>query len=197
MVNGNPSNSNSSVQAATNVEFVLTVPSPIDSLTLVSDGQSLLAVKMVGQRFENFGLAANAQVQDGSHIPVLQEARMWLETYFEGKNPGALPRCNPSGSAFQKRVWEALSQIPYGQTITYGELAKELAKSTPTGKMSAQAVGGAVGHNPINIIIPCHRVMGASNKVTGYGGGIRRKLFLLELEGIDTSDFIMPAHDTI
>ena len=179
------------------MRYTITVPSPIDPLTLVSDGEALLAVKMVGQRFENFGLDMQDDEDDGSRIDVLKRASEWLATYFDGKDPGALPACRPQGSAFQRRVWDLLCEIPYGELTTYGELARKMARYSASGKMSAQAVGGAVGHNPIGIIIPCHRVMGASNKVTGYGGGVHRKVFLLELEGIDTSAFVMPAHDTI
>ena len=180
------------------MRYTLTSDSPIHQLELVSDGQSLIAVKMLGQRFENYGLNMDDDQKDGSHVPVLQQAKAWLEAYFAnpGTDPGPLPALDPKVTPFRREVCEIMATIPYGQCITHGDIAKELERRHGK-KMTAQAVGGAVGHNPIGIIIPCHRVIGASNKVTGYGGGVHRKLFLLKLEGVDTSKFIMPAHDTI
>ena len=115
-------------------------------------------------------------------LPVFNDTRRWLDMYFAGQIPDFLPRLSPQGTAFRQSVWDMLLAIPYGQTTSYGELAKEIASRRQTEKMSAQAVGGAVGHNPIAIIIPCHRVIGKDGSLTGYGGGLWRKEWLLQLE---------------
>ncbi len=116
---------------------------------------------------------------------IFARVRRWLDAYFAGKQPevSALPIA-PKGSAFAQSVWQLLLEIPYGQTVTYGQLAKRLAEQRELAQLSAQAVGGAVGHNPISVIIPCHRVLGAKNQLTGYAGGLDVKTFLLKLEGI-------------
>lgn len=118
-------------------------------------------------------------------VPVLRRARDWLDRYFAGEImlPGELPLA-PAGSAFRQAVWEYLCEIPYGEVTTYGEIARKMAARLGRASMSAQAVGGAVGHNPISIIIPCHRVVGANGNLTGYAGGIDRKIQLLKLEGV-------------
>ena len=115
-------------------------------------------------------------------LPVFNDTRRWLDMYFAGQVPDFLPRLSPQGTAFRQSVWNMLLAIPYGQTTSYGELAAEIGRRRQTGKMSAQAVGGAVGHNPIAIIIPCHRVIGKDGSLTGYGGGLWRKEWLLQLE---------------
>lgn len=136
----------------------------------------------------------------GEHIeqetPVLAEAKRWLDVYFSGKVPDFTPPLHPVGSAFRRSVWEILLQIPYGQTTTYGEIARQLAEKQGLPRMSAQAVGGAVGHNEISIIIPCHRVVGTSGSLTGYAGGISKKEKLLELERADMSRFFVPKKGT-
>lgn len=123
------------------------------------------------------------EIQEKSDEPILRQAKEWLEQYFGGKKPSIdeIP-LEPSGSGFAKIAWNLLIQIPYGEVCTYGELAKEVAKITHKEKMAAQAIGGAVGRNPIGIIIPCHRVIGANGNLTGYTGGIEKKIALLELE---------------
>jgi methylated-DNA-[protein]-cysteine S-methyltransferase len=108
---------------------------------------------------------------------VFDETRRWLDLYFTGEKPDFTPQLAPKGTPFQQRVWEILLTIPYGKTVSYGDVARQIS---PT--MSAQAIGGAVGRNPIGIIIPCHRVIGADGSLTGYGGGLERKRWLLELE---------------
>lgn len=122
--------------------------------------------------------------------PILAQTRLWLDSYFRQKNPNphAIP-LQPIGTAFQLIVWQILAQIPYGQVTTYGEIARQVAKRLGKPKMSAQAVGGAVGCNPISIIVPCHRVVGAAGKLTGYAGGLDKKRFLLCLEGVDLKQF--------
>ena len=107
-----------------------------------------------------------------------------------------MPPLHPIGSAFRQSVWEILLQIPYGQTVTYGEIARQLADKQGIAKMSAQAVGGAVGHNEISVIIPCHRVVGTSGSLTGYAGGVDKKATLLKLERADMSNFFIPKKGT-
>ena len=128
--------------------------------------------------------------------PVLKETREWLDLYFAGKEPGFLPKLAPEGSEFRKMVWEILLKIPYGKTMTYGEIGDEVAKRTGKRTMSAQAVGGAVGHNPISVLIPCHRVVGTNGSLTGYAGGIERKVALLKLEGADMERLFVPKVGT-
>lgn len=129
-------------------------------------------------------------------IPVFDETKKWLDIYFSGKQPQFFPKLDLRGSEFRIAVWEILLKIPYGQTITYGDIADEIAKKRGIKKMAAQAVGGAVGHNPVAIIVPCHRVVGANGSLTGYGGGIERKEKLLQLEGVDMTQFFLPTKGT-
>ena len=147
--------------------------SPMGRILLCSDGTCLTAVTFAGQKYEENHIPENAVL--GS-CAVLEQTKAWLSQYFHGVNPDFLPPLKPSGTSFQQKVWDALLQIPYGETITYGALTKEL------GCKSAQAVGGAVGRNPISILIPCHRVVGADGSLTGYAGGIEKKRFLLDFE---------------
>ena len=121
----------------------------------------------------------------GEEAEIFARTRRWLDAYFAGRQPevSALPIA-PRGSAFAQSVWQLLLEIPYGQTVSYGEVAKRLAEQRGLSQLSAQAVGGAAGHNPISIIIPCHRVLGAKNQLTGYAGGLDVKTFLLKLEGV-------------
>ena len=121
---------------------------------------------------------------------------IWLDVYFTGKEPDFLPPLHPIGSAFRQAVWTVLLQIPYGHTTTYGEIARQLTGTAGFSRMSAQAVGGAVGHNEISIIIPCHRVVGTSGSLTGYAGGIDRKVKLLELERADMTHLFAPKKGT-
>ena len=123
-------------------------------------------------------------------------AKHWLDIYFAGKKPDLLPPLHPIGSAFRRSVWDILLQIPYGQTTTYGEIARQLAEKQGLPRMSAQAVGGAVGHNEISIIIPCHRVVGTNGSLTGYAGGIDKKIKLLETEHTDLTGFFVPKKGT-
>ena len=154
--------------------------SPLGTLTLASDGENLTGLWMAGQKYFAAGIPTNLPVCDD--LPVFSKARDWLDRYFSGERPlpGELPLA-PQGSAFRQSVWRILCEIPYGQTVTYGEIAKSL------GVRSAQAVGGAVGHNPISIIIPCHRVLGSDGSLTGYAGGAQKKIWLLAHEGAQLS----------
>lgn len=132
-----------------------------------------------------------------SDQPVLRIAKAWLDRYFAGEKPeiSALPLC-PAGSAFRQAVWQMLCEIPYGEVVTYGDIAQKMAARLGRKTMSSQAVGGAVGHNPISIIIPCHRVVGANGSLTGYAGGVDQKRKLLALEGADLSRLFAPAKGT-
>lgn len=148
------------------------VPSPLGKILLTADGDALTGVWFVdGKRTPTVKEIGNRENS------ALAQGKQWLEIYFSGQEPDFLPSLHPYGTPFQKKVWALLLKIPYGQTVTYGELAKRLGK-----KMSAQAIGGAVGRNPISIMVPCHRVVGADGSLTGYAGGLERKRFLLELE---------------
>lgn len=152
-----------------------TCPSPVGRLTLASDGENLVGLWLEGQKYFGQPLLPGACVQDGG-LAVFRAARQWLDAYFAGEQPcpGALP-LRPAGSAFRQQVWALLCRIPYGATTTYGALAARLAAQMGRPSMSSQAVGGAVGHNPISIIIPCHRVVGSHGSLTGYAGGLAAK----------------------
>lgn len=173
-----------------------TCPSPVGRLTLASDGENLVGLWLEGQKYFGQPLLPGACVQDGG-LAVFRAARQWLDAYFAGEQPcpGALP-LRPAGSAFRQQVWALLCRIPYGATTTYGALAARLAAQMGRPSMSSQAVGGAVGHNPISIIIPCHRVVGSHGSLTGYAGGLAAKARLLAHEGVDMRRLHMPQTGT-
>lgn len=166
--------------------------SPLGSLLLAGDDGKLVGLWMEGQKY--FRETAKADMVHGPELPVLRATMDWLDRYFAGERPAPseLPLA-PEGSAFRKAVWELLLAIPYGEVTTYGEMAKVLASSPGRANMSGRAVGGAVAHNPIAIIIPCHRVVGADGSLTGYAGGILNKVRLLEHEGADMSRLHVPG----
>ena len=149
--------------------------SPLGKMLIVSDGEAICGLWFYGQKY--FKSTIDESMVEKPDLTIFKKATNWLDDYFNGLNPEIDFKLNPQGSEFRKNVWKILTEIPYGKTMTYGEIASLLS---PT--MSAQAVGGAVGHNPISILIPCHRVLGANGKLTGYAGGIERKIKLLELE---------------
>lgn len=155
--------------------------SPVGNLMLVSDGDNLVGLYMENQKYYLNGLKQELTSKD--NLQVFENTKKWLDRYFEKEKPSIkeIPIA-PKGGEFRQKVWKILCEIPYGQTITYGKIAKRIAKQMNKEKMSAQAVGNAVGHNPISIIIPCHRVIGKNGSLTGYAGGIERKKMLLELE---------------
>ena len=163
--------------------------SPLGAILLAADEIGLTGVWFDGQKYFADNLPEKHAEEE---TPILVEAKRWLDIYFAGKEPDFLPPLHPSGSAFRQSVWELLLQIPYGKTMTYGEIARQLAEKRKLPRMSAQAVGGAVGHNKISIIIPCHRVVGANGNLTGYAGGIDKKIKLLKLEHADMSGFFVP-----
>ena len=154
---------------------------PYGRYVMAAEDGALTGVWLEGQKYFPSDLPAPF----GEEAEIFARTRRWLDAYFAGRQPevSALPIA-PRGSAFAQSVWQLLLEIPYGQTVSYGELAKRLAEQRGLSQLSAQAVGGAVGHNPISIIIPCHRVLGAKNRLTGYAGGLDVKTFLLKLEGI-------------
>jgi methylated-DNA-[protein]-cysteine S-methyltransferase len=173
------------------MHFRSSYASPLGELLLVGDSETLTGLLIEGKKRRDYALPEKIAAPEDS--PALAAAAKWLGKYFAGEkpDPSELP-LSPEGSAFRQEVWKILLSIPYGETMTYGAIAKMMAKKTGKEKMSAQAVGGAVGRNPIGIIIPCHRVMGANGNLTGYGGGIPAKVWLLEHEGLDPSSFSEP-----
>lgn len=167
--------------------------SPLGGILLAADEIGLTGLWFDGAKYFADNLPTEYTEQE---TPVLSKTRLWLDIYFGGKEPDFLPPLHPLGSAFRLAVWDILLRIPYGQTVTYGEIARQLAKQKGLIRMSAQAVGGAVGHNEISVIIPCHRVVGTNGSLTGYAGGINKKIKLLELEHADMSSFFIPKKGT-
>lgn len=175
--------------------YKTTYKSPLGRLLLASDGINLTGLWIENQKY--FADTAPADIQEKADLPVFIKTKEWLDQYFHGKNPkiSELPLA-PKGGEFRQAVWKILCEIPLGQTLTYGGIAKMIAQRTGKKNMSAQAVGGAVGHNPISIIIPCHRVVGTNGNLTGYAGGLDTKVKLLEFEGIDISRLFRPRKGT-
>lgn len=167
--------------------------SPLGDILLAADDEGLTGLWFEGQKYEAANLEERTEEKD---LPVFCEARRWLDLYFSGKEPDFLPQIHMIGTAFQKSVWKILSEIPYGKTMTYGDIANQVAADRGLEKMSAQAVGGAVGHNPISMIIPCHRVVGTSGSLTGYAGGMGKKTRLLKLENADMTGLFVPTKGT-
>lgn len=157
--------------------------SPIGQLLLTADDTALVALRFYDAEHS----CLSAEDTACNDHAILQAARHWLDVYFSGQESRFMPPLRPTGTAFQQEVWQLLMAIPYGKTTTYGEIAAVLAARRGIPRMSAQAVGGAVGRNPIPIFIPCHRVVGSGGKLTGYSGGLERKQFLLSNEHIDNS----------
>ena len=167
--------------------------SPLGGILLAAYEIGLRGLWFDGQKYFARGLPEKCVEGDA---PALSEAKRWLDIYFTGQEPDFLPPLHPVGSPFRQSVWETLLRIPYGKTMTYGQIAAQIAAERGIARMSAQAVGGAVGHNPLSIIVPCHRVVGTNGSLTGYGGGIDRKIKLLTLEDIDMSAFFVPKKGT-
>ncbi len=169
--------------------------SPIGPMVLVSDGQNIVGLWMEGQKY--FGATVKGEISLKADLPVLEAAKGWLDRYFAGEKPEIfeLPLA-PVGGEFRQAVWKLLCEIPYGEVTTYGAIAKKIAKIQSKKTMSAQAVGGAVGHNPISVIIPCHRVVGTGGNLTGYAGGMEKKTRLLQLEGVDITRLFVPTKGT-
>lgn len=173
--------------------YTLHYDSPLGGILLAADEVGLTGLWFEGEKYFAKILGPEQQERE---TPALQTAKRWLDVYFSGREPDFTPPLHPVGSPFRRAVWELLLQIPYGQTTTYGALARQLAAKQGKTRMSAQAVGGAVGHNEISLIIPCHRVVGTSGSLTGYAGGIEKKVRLLQLEHVDMSRFFVPTKGT-
>lgn len=171
--------------------YLTNYESPLGLITLASKGDSLSGLWIEGQKYFQRTITDDAIQRDS--LGIFSDTRDWLDRYFEGKKPSAkeLPLA-PEGSNFAMKVWNLLLAIPYGKTSTYGAIAAEIARILDRKSMSAQAVGGAVAHNPISIIIPCHRVIGTDGNLTGYAGGIDKKIRLLHHEGISAEGFTTP-----
>lgn len=173
--------------------FTAHYQSPLGGILLAADDIGLTGLWFDGAKYYAAGLDSQSVEQE---TPPLAQAKRWLDVYFSGQMPDFTPPLHPIGSDFRQEVWVLLLQIPYGQTTTYGALAAQLAAKQGKARLSAQAVGGAVGHNPISLMIPCHRVVGANGSLTGYAGGIERKIRLLKLEGADCEKLFVPAKGT-
>lgn len=164
------------------MQYTTTYNTPIGRILLAADDTGLTGLWFEGAKY--FALSLENEHEE-REIPVFNEVKHWLDIYFSGAEPDFMPAVHLKGTQFQLEVWEILKSIPYGTTLTYGEIAKMLAHKRGLNRMSAQAVGGAVGHNPISIIIPCHRVVGSDGSLTGYAGGLDKKISLLRYEGMD------------
>lgn len=169
------------------------VASPLGEITLRSDGEALTGLWFADDKHYGAKDIAGAAMAD---LDVFMQAEAWLAEYFAGREPKVSVPLKLQGSEFQMQVWRLLQDIPYGRLVTYGDIAKKIAAQKGVARMSAQAVGGAVGHNPLCIIVPCHRVVGANGSLTGYGGGMWRKVYLLELEKLDMSKLTVPTKGT-
>ncbi len=174
--------------------YTCTYKSALGNILLAAD-----EIGLTGLWFENQKYFADTLPEEhiSQETPILIGAKKWLDIYFSGEEPKFTPPLHPTGSTFRQTVWQILLQIPYGQTTTYGKIAGQLAEMRNTPHMSAQAVGGAVGHNEISVIIPCHRVVGTNGSLTGYAGGIDTKIALLKLEHTDMSHLSVPKKDPI
>lgn len=169
--------------------------SPLGLLTLASDGENLIGLWIEGQKYHGGSLPEIVTMRDD--IQVFKKTKSWLDRYFAGKKPeiSELPLL-PMGSDFRLCIWRIICEIPYGEVMTYGGIGKRVMAKMNRESMSFRAIGGAVGHNPISIIIPCHRVVGANGSLTGYAGGVDKKISLLELEGVDMGILHIPSKGT-
>ena len=175
-------------------EYVHYYQSPLGKILMTSNGNALTRLWFEGQKYSCENLRNTFEFKE---LPVFEQTDHWLDLYFDGKEPDFIPPLYLDATPFRRAVWDILLTIPYGCTTTYGEIAKQLARQKGTVKMSAQAVGGAVGHNPISLIIPCHRVIGANGNLTGYAGGIDKKIQLLTIEKVDISSHYIPNKGTV
>lgn len=173
--------------------YTNTYESPLGTITIACDETAILGLWFDGQKY--FASTLPKEIEKKER-PLLQKAKQWLDVYFSGQEPEFLPPLRYDSTPFRKSVCDIMLTIPYGKTMTYGEIAAMIAKEKGIPRMSAQAVGGAVGHNPISLMIPCHRVVGTNGSLTGYAGGIDRKVKLLELEKADMRHFFIPKKGT-
>ena len=171
------------------MQYISHYSSPLGKMLLAGSEAGLTGLWFEGQKYFPRGL------DDGraeGELPLFETARRWLDVYFSGREPDFSVPLHLTGTAFQREVWEILRAIPYGHMATYGEIAAALAAKRGLSRMSAQAVGGAVGRNPVSVIVPCHRVVGTDGSLTGYAGGLDRKVRLLTLEQADLSQCFLP-----
>lgn len=173
--------------------YTMQYASPLGAITLACDETAIIDLWFNGQKY--YGNVLPGQLKEAEH-PLLRDAARWLDVYFSGRAPDFTPPLRYDSTPFRKQICDIMLTIPYGKTMTYGEIAAEVARQRGLEKMSAQAVGGAVGRNPISLIIPCHRVVGANGSLTGYAGGVGRKVKLLELERVNMSGFFVPKKGT-
>ncbi|MDE5894248.1 MAG: methylated-DNA--[protein]-cysteine S-methyltransferase [Acetatifactor sp.] len=175
------------------MEYIYHYDSPLGGITLASDGDALTGLWFDGQKYFGSTLSADHEPRN---LPIFEQTKKWLNIYFSGKAPDFTPPLAVGTTTFRRAVWDILLTIPFGQTMTYREIADRIAAQKGIAHMSAQAVGGAVGHNPISLIIPCHRVIGTDGSLTGYAGGTDKKLWLLTMEGAGSDIiqcFALPA----
>ena len=172
------------------MSYVTRIETPLKPLLAASDGEAVVGLWFEGQ--SHFASTLGEEREPADDLPVFEALRSWLATYFEGRDPGPIPPCSPRGTAFRLAVWGELAKVPYGTTVTYGELGSRVARALGRDSWSARAIGGAVGHNPVSILLPCHRVIGADGSLVGYAGGVETKLALLSLEGVDVSRLRSP-----
>ena len=173
--------------------YVCHYDSPLGGITLSCNGEALTGLWFDGQKY--FGDSLPDSYEE-KYLPVFGQTVRWLDVYFGGKAPDFTPPLFLDTTPFRKIVWEIMLTIPFGKTMTYGEIARETARRMGLPRMSAQAVGGAVGHNSVSLVIPCHRVVGENGSLTGYAGGIDKKVRLLELEKTDMTEFFIPKRGT-
>ncbi len=177
------------------MEYKCNYESPMGRIILSSNGKEITGLWFESSRFIKKLNELSSKPEE--NLPIFKVTKNWLERYFKGEepNPKEIPM-KMIGTRFSKQVWKILNTISYGKTITYGEIAKRIAKENHLKAMSAQAVGHAVGHNPISILVPCHRVVGCNGSLTGYGGGIYKKVALLQLEKVNMEKFFIPKKGT-
>lgn len=173
------------------MNYIYNYNSPLGEITLSSNGDALTGLWFCDQKYCTENITNDYTYRQ---LPVFKQTVKWLDIYFSGVCPDFTPKIHVSGTDFRECVWNILLKIPYGKTMTYKEIADITAEKLGYRKMSAQAVGGAVGHNPISIIVPCHRVVGSSGSLTGYAGGLDKKIYLLKLEGTDMKKLFIPKN---
>lgn len=171
--------------------------SPIGNMTLASDGEALIGLWNENQKYHGNSIYEKEEFIYKDDLEIFSATKNWLKDYFDGNRPD-ISKLNlkPNGTEFRHIVWSILCDIPYGEVVTYNEIARRTASIMGRETMSSQAIGGAVGHNPISVIIPCHRVVGSSGSLTGYAGGLKSKIFLLELEGVNMNSLYLPTKGT-
>ncbi len=172
------------------MDCVCRYDSPLGGITIAGCNDALTGLWFDGQKHFAETLSPD---HTAGFLPVFDEARRWLDLYFSGKDPGFTPPLELRGTAFRRTVWEILLSVPYGRTTSYGRIAEAIAQQQKTGRVSARAVGNAVGHNPVSLIVPCHRVTGADGSLTGYAGGMDRKIWLLRTEQAETPQGFSPS----